>query len=69
MTERDFVYWLQGYFELFGDDETALNERQVKAIKEHIKLVLTKAPMISKEHKDLFTRISEESLLTTAKLC
>jgi hypothetical protein len=40
MEERDFVYWLNGFFELSG--ATTLNEEQVKVIKEHIALVLHK---------------------------
>lgn len=40
MTERDFVYWLNGYLEL-STVET-LNEEQVKCIKDHLKLVLKK---------------------------
>jgi hypothetical protein len=40
MTERDFVYWLNGFLEL--SDTKDLNEKQVKTIKEHLSLVLTK---------------------------
>jgi hypothetical protein len=40
MEERDFVYWLNGFFELSG--ATTLNEQQVKVIKEHLALVMTK---------------------------
>ena len=40
MTERDFVYWLQGYMELSGSGE--LTKEQVQIIKDHIKLVLEK---------------------------
>jgi len=40
MQERDFIYWLQGFLELSG--ATTLNEEQVKVIKEHIALVMTK---------------------------
>lgn len=41
MNERDFFYWLQGYFELSGN-ESALTQEQVKVIKEHMALVATK---------------------------
>ena len=37
MTSKDFVYWMQGMFEL--TDVTTLNEKQVNLIKNHIKLV------------------------------
>jgi hypothetical protein len=40
MNERDFIYWLQGFLELSG--ATTLNEQQVKIIKDHIALVMTK---------------------------
>lgn len=38
MQSRDFVYWLQGYFELAPDD-ARLDAAQVKAIKNHLALV------------------------------
>jgi hypothetical protein len=37
MTSRDFVYWLQGFFEL--SDVKTLDEKQVTAIKNHLNLV------------------------------
>jgi hypothetical protein len=37
MTERDFVYWLQGYFEICDTDK--LTENQVVIIKNHLNLV------------------------------
>ena len=37
MTSRDFVYWLQGFFEL-GEVDT-LNSKQVKTIKNHLNMV------------------------------
>jgi hypothetical protein len=40
MTEKDFIYWLQGFFELSGAE--TLNKQQVKAIKEHMALVMKK---------------------------
>jgi hypothetical protein len=39
MTPRDFVYWLQGLFELGEPDK--LNKKQVDLIKRHLSLVLT----------------------------
>lgn len=37
MTSRDFVYFLQGFFEL--SDSTTLTEKQTEIIKNHVKLV------------------------------
>lgn len=41
MTEREFCYWLQGFFEMRPDAEPISGE-QSKAIKEHLALVFTK---------------------------
>lgn len=38
MTARDFVYWLQGYFELGGGAD-GLSRDQVKMVKDHLGLV------------------------------
>jgi hypothetical protein len=38
MTSRDFVYWLQGYFEITGADAT-LGPAQIDRIKKHLALV------------------------------
>lgn len=40
MNERDFCYWLQGYFELNGTRE--LSAKQVEIVREHLQLVLNK---------------------------
>lgn len=40
MSERDFVYWLQGFFELSGD--LVLDTKQCEIIKDHLALVLEK---------------------------
>jgi hypothetical protein len=40
MHSNSFVYWLNGFFELSG--ATTLDEKQVKIIKEHIAMTLTK---------------------------
>lgn len=37
MTSRDFVYWLQGYFEI--SDAKNINEQQIQVIKNHLNLV------------------------------
>ena len=38
MTSVQFCYWLQGFFEL-AEPNTALTEKQVQTIKNHLKLV------------------------------
>lgn len=40
MDQRDFIYWLNGFFELSA--ATTLNEQQVQVIKDHLALVMTK---------------------------
>lgn len=40
MNERDFCYWLKGFFELSG--ETDITEEQAAVIKEHLDLVFDK---------------------------
>lgn len=40
MTERDFAYWLQGFFEISGTTE--VTPAQVAIIKEHLQLVFKK---------------------------
>ena len=40
MTERDFVYWLQGFLEV--SQASTMNEQQVQIVKDHLALVLTK---------------------------
>lgn len=40
MTERDFLYWLNGYLELSG--AKSLDEFQLQILKDHLKLVMTK---------------------------
>ena len=42
MTPENFVYWLQGFFELKEYDGGDLTPTQVDIIKDHIKLVLCK---------------------------
>lgn len=39
MNERDFVYWLRGYFEI--NNPTTLNKEQTKCVKDHLDLVFT----------------------------
>lgn len=40
MSPENFIYWLQGYFEISGNKK--LNESQVQVIKDHLKLVFDK---------------------------
>ena len=43
MSERDFCYWLQGFFEIQGvGPETWLTPSQVKVVVDHLNLVFTK---------------------------
>lgn len=39
MTSRDFCYWLQGFFEITGDNATMISEEQMGIIKRHLDLV------------------------------
>lgn len=40
MNERDFFYWLQGFFEI--SETKTLSKKQVQVIKDHMKLVAEK---------------------------
>ena len=42
MKSRDFVFWLQGFFEL--SEEPQLSAKQVAAIKQHLGLVFAHDP-------------------------
>jgi hypothetical protein len=39
MTTRDFVFWLNGFFEITGNPPSSLSEAQTKIVKEHLDLV------------------------------
>jgi hypothetical protein len=45
MTSRDFCYWLQGYFEIEGNQPrppeygASLNSEQIKTIRNHLNMV------------------------------
>ena len=41
MTSDQFVFWLQGFFEISQESNT-LNERQVEEIRNNLNLVVTK---------------------------
>jgi len=60
MSPENFVYWLQGYFELTHSEE--LTKEQVKTIKEHIGLVLTKVtPEVELGYQFLDTKFTGSS--------
>ena len=44
MSPEQFVYWLNGYFKISQHSSTpqSLNDLQIKEIKNHLKLVMTK---------------------------
>lgn len=55
MTERDFVYWLQGFFEIANP--TSMTPEQVKMVKDHLGYVFehkqkTETPALP--HQDPF---------------
>jgi hypothetical protein len=39
MSSREFVYWLQGFFELTGTESSPLDTSQVDLIRRHLKMV------------------------------
>lgn len=58
MTATEFVYWLQGFFEISNAE--GMTKEQVQIVKDHISLVLTKvtpaAPVKSELEKYLANR-------------
>lgn len=50
MEAKDFVYWLQGYFEI--EDPKTLSEKQVQIIKDHLDLVFMKVTPLRKTGTD-----------------
>lgn len=59
MKARDFCYWLQGYFELAGDD--AISIEATKAIKNHLNMVFVHEidPSFPEEQQDQLNKIHE----------
>lgn len=58
MTSRDFVYWLQGYFEISG--HTNLDNEKVEVIRKHLDLVFKHEidpSMGNKEHQKELNKI------------
>ncbi len=39
MTSRDFAYWLQGFFEISGDNLKTVDGQQLEMIKKHLNMV------------------------------
>lgn len=39
MLSRDFIFWLQGYFELLDEPNISLDEKKVQIITNHLNLV------------------------------
>ena len=56
MDERDFYYWLRGFFEL--SDAKTLSEAQVRMIKEHMNLVATK---VTEELQEAEQRVKQRA--------
>lgn len=62
MTERDFIYWFNGFLEM-SKTET-LNKEQLDMVKKHIELVIKRVvdvPNSTAPHYDFFS--------TPAKIC
>lgn len=62
MQSRDFIYWLQGYFEI--SNSAALAEPQVDVIKKHLALVFKHEidpSMGGQEHQDVLNDIHKPS--------
>ncbi len=62
MSPENFVYWLNGFFEM--TDEYKLTEKQVQMIKNHLKLVFTNVTSQCSEEqqpvvKDIEVKIPE----------
>jgi hypothetical protein len=49
MNEREFCYWLQGFFELGGQDVVELSAEQVQIIEDHLALVFKKVTLDKKQ--------------------
>ena len=61
MTPRDFVYWLQGFFEITGKE--SITPEQVKMIKKHLDLVFEKSDITNpdKQVKDTIQEILDRA--------
>lgn len=65
MTPENFVYWLNGYLELRDagtDPRSSLDPSQVKVIKEHLKLVMTKVTPESTQVRPVLPEPTKKTL-------
>lgn len=53
MNEKEFCYWLQGFFEM--TDATSLTDEQVEMIKRHLALVFTNVTSDQSEYSPNIT--------------
>jgi len=62
MTSRDFCYWLQGFFELSGDD-LYIGDREADLIKRHLNMVFIHEidPSFPDEQQEPLSRAHEGS--------
>lgn len=68
MTERDFLYWLNGYLE-FSKTKT-MTEEQVTEIRNHIALVMNKVtPELPKKEDGLKTLNGLRKEVDTTRYC
>ena len=65
MNEREFCYWLQGFFELGGQDVVDLSAEQVQIVKDHLALVFKKVTP-DKKHTYCSPTVDYYFPLTTA---
>ena len=65
MNDRDFLYWLNGFFEL-SEENKGLTVKQVEIIKQHLSLVFTQCQIIDdNETKNISSNIVVEDNPTT----
>jgi hypothetical protein len=75
MNEREFCYWLQGFFELNGEDVVDLSSEQVQIVKDHLNLVFKKVTpnntrtYCSPQHDVYFPLNTSHSGVSSNALC
>ncbi len=62
MSPENFVYWLQGFFEITGS-APALTESQTKMVKEHLEYVFRSMPEKLPQHTALQSLFAKEPLI------
>jgi len=66
MSEEQFVYWLQGFFEI--QNPSTINEKQTEIIKDHLSLVFNKiTPNRYNSEKEL--TLIEDNINNTSGAC